>query len=173
MIDKNSFKGLLDELDELLGKQSEFRELTIYGGAALIALNIVGRATIDIDVFQPHLDKVLQEAVIQIAKRNKLSEFWINSTGKAFIKELPAGWRQRVESVYKGKHLVVNSLGRRDLVFTKLLAELDRQEDMADILALAPTTEELQFSEEQLLKLDNKIIWQNKVKELIASLKAK
>ena len=56
---------------------------------------------------------------------------------------LPTGWRVRVERIFEGQSLVLSTLGRPDLLKSKLFALCDRGTDMADCIALAPTDEEL------------------------------
>ncbi len=143
MIDKSNLHYLFSELDQFLFDNNESRSLTIYGGAALIALDILNRATFDINVFQPQLDKILLEAISAVGEKHNFNEYWVNSAGKAFVSELPEGWRSRRASIYSGKALNIFSLGRSDLIFTKILAELDRQENMPDIIRLKPSLNEL------------------------------
>jgi Nucleotidyltransferase of unknown function (DUF6036) len=173
VIDKSNLKALFTELDQHLVALNAVRSITIYGGAALIALDIHDRATVDIDIFQPRVDSQLLEAIRAIGKKNKLGEYWLNSTGAAFAQELPPGWASRTTPLYRGKALQVFLLSRQDLIFTKILAELDRQEDMADLLKLRPTPAELNAISPHLISLEKSKIWQNKIKEIIDFLLSK
>jgi hypothetical protein len=56
---------------------------------------------------------------------------------------LPPGWRVRVQLAYEGAAVRLDTLGRADLLKTKLFALCDRGTDLADCLALAPTAAEL------------------------------
>ncbi|MDC0980312.1 DUF6036 family nucleotidyltransferase [Bdellovibrionales bacterium] len=170
MIDKENIIALLEELDDSLSDQEESRTITIYGGAALISMNLLDRATVDIDVFQPNLDESLKKAIREVGEKHLLDELWINSTGSAFITELPKDWQDRTTLLFKGEYLTVKSLGRTDLIFTKLLAELDRGEDLKDLENLKPTRKELDFIKTSLLDLEDEKTWRNKVNKLIEHL---
>lgn len=170
MIDSKNILRLLKELDDYLFDRSAPRALVIYGGAALISMGITQRATVDIDVFQPKLDPILSEGIRFIAKKYLFDEHWINSTGNAFVKELPEGWRSRTVEYFKGRSLTISTLGRTDMIFTKLLAELDRQEDMQDLKQLKPTKDELNFIRMPLLSLEDSSEWRSKVREILNEL---
>lgn len=169
MIDKNNLQSLFTEIDEhLLGQgENSNRVLTIYGGAALISLGVSERATVDIDVFDPKLDEALERSIKSIAKKYFYDERWVNSTGSAFSYELPDGWRERSQIIFKGKLLTVKVLGRVDLIFTKFLAELDRGEDLEDLINLKPSHQELQSIERELKGLELEPTWSKKVDEII------
>ncbi|MBT4762875.1 MAG: hypothetical protein HOO06_14370 [Bdellovibrionaceae bacterium] len=173
MIEKKNLDLLFAELDELLSKQSMRYHLIIYGGAALIANNILDRVTVDIDVFEPQLDKHILAAIKEIAKRHMFDDLWINSTGNAFKNELPKNWKTRLLQVFKGTRLTISTLGRIDLIFTKFLAELDRQEDLEDLKSLNPTVAEIKEIRTPLLELENDKQWKEKVIELLNMFESK
>jgi len=56
---------------------------------------------------------------------------------------LPEGWERRVQPLWRGNALDLQTLGRQDLLCTKLVALMDREEDLQDCIAMAPTPEEL------------------------------
>lgn len=170
MIDAKILNKLFDESDRELRALGQFRVITINGGAALIHLGLIHRATYDIDIFSPQIDSHLKSVFMTVGQNNKLGPYWINSTGKAFIKELPSGWEERRQVIFKGQNLEVFHLGRKDLIFTKLLAELDRQEDYEDIIGLRPTKMELKSAEKHLLPLDSSEEWKSQVKKLIGQI---
>lgn len=167
MIEKSNLLRLFSELDQFLSERSAKRELVIYGGAALIAANILERVTFGVDVFQPQLDSLLCEGIKAVGAKYQLGEQWMNSTGRAFVTELPANWQSRVRLLYQGKYLTLKILGRTDLIFTKLLAELDRGEDLRDIVALKPTPEEASLAGSALLGLEDTAAWKAKVRKLV------
>jgi len=175
MIEKRNLLKLLGDLDAALEARGErlHRELVIYGGAALIALNIPDRATVDIDVFEPTLDLVLISTIKELAQKNMFDEHWINSTGLAFKHEMPKGWKQRTVIVFKGRFLSVKMLGRIDLIFTKILAELDRGEDLQDLIKLKPTQSEINSLRPHLCKLESGLAWQTKIEDLLQLLTRK
>ena len=171
MIDKRNLKELFRKLDLALSSYNEKRELVIYGGAAMISMSVADRATFDIDVFEPKIDPLLNDIIRSLGEEFSLGEHWINSTGKAFEYEMPVGWKERLRLIYEGSYLQVMSLGRLDMIFTKVLAELDRQEDFEDIISLSPSSDELQSIEPTLLVLEENKLWKQKVTELINKLK--
>jgi len=171
MIEKKNLNSLFKELDDALSLKKEKKSIIIYGGAALISLGILDRATVDIDVFQPQIDETFLKVINKVGEAHSFGELWINSTGNAFVKELPSKWEDRVDLIFDGKYLTVSRLGRLDLIFTKLLAELDRQEDMADLMRLKPTDSELERIQEPLLLLEDNELWKTKVEEIIKRIK--
>jgi hypothetical protein len=56
---------------------------------------------------------------------------------------LPDGWRERLRWAFEGRALRLKTLGRSDLLCTKLVTLVDRGTDYADCVALAPTLAEL------------------------------
>lgn len=72
---------------------------------------------------------------------------WLNSKSYDFVVIpgcMPQGWRQRLRPLLHGKALRLDTLGRQDLLCTKLVATVDREQDLDDCIALAPTAQELQ-----------------------------
>lgn len=172
MIDKGNLLNLFAEVDSHLKSQglSSCQGIVIYGGAALISIGVSERATVDIDVFAPKIDGALEAAIVNVAEKYDFDKNWINSTGRAFVDEMPKGWRDRVQPLYKGEVLIVKILGRIDLIYTKFLAELDRGEDLEDLKSLKPTKSELRRIEEQLKSLEESSLWKQKVDEIIGEL---
>jgi hypothetical protein len=76
-------------------------------------------------------------------------------------------WRDRIVPFFTGDWLEVYHLSRADLIFTKFLAELDRHEDLPDIVNLQPTRKELVEVERHLIELDSDEEWRQQVKNLI------
>ena len=56
---------------------------------------------------------------------------------------LPIGWRERAKRIFEGQALALSTLGRPDLLKSKLFALCDRGTDLPDGIALAPTAAEL------------------------------
>ena len=71
------------------------------------------------------------------------AEDWLNNGPMQLVDVLPIGWERRTRSVFIGEALKLATLGRRDLLLTKLFALCDRGTDLADCIALAPSFEEL------------------------------
>lgn len=172
MLVKENLLTLFKELDGLLKQdQVSISTIVIYGGASLIFQDIIDRATVDVDVFDPQLQDKFRLRVLELAQKHSLDPNWINSTGNAFKVEMPKGWQQRVDNLFTGEVLIVNSLSRVDLIFTKLLAELDRGEDLLDLNALQPTYQELDDLTPHLLSLESNPSWKQNVMKLLSLLK--
>lgn len=65
---ENDIISTLDLLNFYLGKRNENRTFIICGGASLILQHISNRATRDVDIISPKIDKVLKEASEEVAK---------------------------------------------------------------------------------------------------------
>jgi len=74
---------------------------------------------------------------------------------------------------FAGHALTLRSLGRTDLIRSKLFALCDRGIDLPDCLALAPTDEELEEVEEWVAAQDANPDWPEHVRAVIADLKAR
>lgn len=159
---------LIDEalrlVGELLQAQGERFRVVVIGGAAANLLGIVSRTTTDVDILafasrdrsgrirleppEEPLPRPMREAAATVADDLGLDSDWLN-TGPAsqWKTGLPPGLDDRIEwRDYGG--LVVGLVGRRDLIFFKLYASADQtgpdSVHFQDLLALAPTDEELE-----------------------------
>jgi hypothetical protein len=72
-----------------------------------------------------------------------LKDDWLNNGPMQLGDVLPVGWRDRVQRIFEGRALVLSTLGRSDLLKSKLFALCDRGTDLLDCVGLAPTAEEL------------------------------
>ena len=59
MINKGNISNIFEELDKALQNAGEKREFTIFGSGALMALDILSRETIDIDMVDPAIGQDL------------------------------------------------------------------------------------------------------------------
>ncbi len=170
MIAKENLMSLLKELDSELYLESPegiVREIVIYGGAAMILMEVPNRATFDIDIFDPStVDQVFEKVKNKIAQKYSFNRNWINATGGAFKHELMSKWEERTKVFYQGEKLIVKTLGRVDLLVTKFLAELDRGEDFEDLKNLNPTLKELDQVKAHLETLEDSEFWQKKINEV-------
>ncbi len=147
----------------------------VVGGAALNLLGIVWRATKDCDILHPTLPEEIQAAARAFAAERRrhgdaLKDDWLNNGPAALAKQLPGAWEERVQLAFSGAALELRSLGREDLLRSKLFALCDRGLDLPDCLALAPTADELAallpWVEEQDLNPD----WPGHVRATLADL---
>jgi hypothetical protein len=123
-------------------------EAIVVGGSALALLGVTSRQTRDFDIIAPELPATILEAATAFAREQRglgveLLDDWLNNGPMQLGDLLPEGWRLRVVLAFEGKALVLHSLGRADLLKTKLFALCDRGTDLPDCVDLAPTADEL------------------------------
>lgn len=125
----------------------EFEAVCI-GGTALALLGIINRETQDCDILSPEIPKEIQQLSMEFAREIpntdiSLRENWLNNGPISLIRDLEAGWRERLQLAFKGEALTLFTLGRADLLRSKLFALCDRAIDRNDCFALNPTKSEL------------------------------
>lgn len=140
-------------------------------GAALIALKIVSRGTKDVDVLTPKIDSELRAAAEAAGTILGLGKNWLNNGPSPLVKELPSDWDAQCTEVFKGSHLHVRSIGRRDLIYSKLYAAADRTDDIDDLISLKPSLQELEDAAALVLKQDASAIWPEIVEQCLAEVK--
>ena len=143
-------------------------EAVIIGGAALIVMEVVDRQTKDVDCLDPVIDSRIKQASIEFAKTNpvfRLQENWLNNGPSSLKRELPQDWNTRLREIFKGKALTLTTLGRIDLLRSKLYAYCDRQTDLDDCIALEPSLAELLECYPWLTERDASPLWPDHVLE--------
>jgi len=123
-------------------------EAVVIGGSALALLGVTTRPTQDVDILAPVLPAPIAEAAQAFAMEQRrggieLIDSWLNNGPIQLGEILPNGWQLRVQPAFQGQALVLTTLGRADLLKTKLFALCDRGTDLADCVALAPIAEEI------------------------------
>jgi len=141
----------------------------VIGGSALSLLGVIERQTRDFDILYPELPVDVVHAAVAFAAKQRengvdLSDEWLNNGPSQLVDVLPDGWRQRLRPAFQGRALTLTTLGRLDLVMTKLFALCDRGTDLADCLALAPTSPELDIAEPWLVTQDTHGMWPQHVR---------
>jgi hypothetical protein len=147
----------------------------VVGGTALVLLGIVARATNDCDVLYPKIPEEIAAAARAFAARMTadrvvLREDWLNNGPSSLARDLPDGWELRLQPLYGGQALTLRTLGRRDLLCTKLFALCDRQMDLLDCLAMAPLAGELEAVLPWLVAQDAHPGWPDHVRATVADL---
>ena len=112
-------------------------------------LGVILRPTKDCDVLWPALPPEVASAGREFAKERRrsgetLDDHWLNDGPSSLTRELPSGWRDRLQTAWVGRAIELRTLGRIDLLRSKLFALCDRAIDLPDCLALAPTRAELE-----------------------------
>jgi hypothetical protein len=138
-------------------------------------LGVVSRQTRDCDVLDPEIPPEVADAAKDFAvaarKRGEaLGDDWFNNGPISLADLLPDGWRSRVQTVFAGTALTLHSLGRTDLLRSKLFALCDRGLDLPDCIALAPTPEELEEILPWLTRQDLNPDWPAHVRTTLADL---
>lgn len=123
-------------------------DAVVIGGAALNLLGIISRATKDCDVLHPPLPVAIIEAARAFAAEVRkageaLQDDWLNNGPASLAPQLPPAWQERLQPLFTGAAIELRSLGRDDLLRSKLFALCDRAIDLGDCLALAPTADGL------------------------------
>jgi Nucleotidyltransferase of unknown function (DUF6036) len=141
---------ILQSFDRYLAARGLRFEAVIIGGAALNLLGIVSRATKDCDVLHPALPREIELAAAAFAKEttdsgSALDSLWLNNGPMSLTGQLPEGWQDRLQPAFNGVAIELRTLGRIDLLRSKLFALCDRAIDLGDCIALMPTAIELKL----------------------------
>lgn len=154
---------VLMHFDQFINKRNLSFEAVIIGGAALSVLGIISRQTRDCDVLHPIIPNNILKASKQFAKLYNLDSNWLNNGPKDLVKDLPKNWIDRTQVIFQGQALRIRTLGRIDLLRTKLYAYCDRGFDLADCLQLNPTKSELYVIKKWIKSLDTNQNWPSHV----------
>ncbi|MDO9181967.1 MAG: DUF6036 family nucleotidyltransferase [Bacteriovorax sp.] len=136
------------KFDQYLHKNSMHFEAIVIGGAALSILGIITRQTQDVDVLDPEIPNNILEAAKLFAtlegiSETSLKENWLNHGPESLRKYLRPNWRMRLQPLFQGSAITFTTLGRVDLIGTKILAYCDRGTDLKDCIDLKPSREEI------------------------------
>lgn len=167
---------MLEAFDLHLTERKLRLDAVVIGGAALNLLGIVHRTTKDCDILHPSLSAEVIEAAQNFAKTRRdagetLADDWLNNGPQSLAALLPSGWQERLVPAFKGQAIELMSLGRLDLLRSKVFSLCDRALDLKDCLALAPTGEELALIEPWLNEQDGNSEWTQHVHEVLMDLK--
>lgn len=163
------------DFDNFLEARGFSVSATVIGGAALQLMGIISRPTKDCDVLDPTLTADVLGAARDYATEQspQLAPDWFNNGPALLLRTLPIEWSTRLEPLYKGRALELKTLGREDFLRSKLFALLDRNIDLPDCIALAPTREELLSLLPWLNEQDGNEMWAEHVHDVIGGLARK
>ena len=149
--------GLLGEV--MAARDHPAQHFVVCGGSSLLALGLVSRAaTQDVDILarmesdalvSPRpLQEWLRLAAAEVGRQLDLPQDWLNdqvADPTLFSCGLPEGLKERLTSRSYGSRLCISFISRRDQVFLKLHAAVDRDggRHLQDLLELKPTAGEL------------------------------
>ncbi|MBN1608298.1 MAG: hypothetical protein JW940_16835 [Polyangiaceae bacterium] len=168
-------KVVLAAFDAHLAARHLRLEAVVIGGAALNLLGVVHRTTKDCDILHPALPQAVVEAAKEFAALRRadgdvLADDWLNNGPQSLAPLLPTGWQERLVVVFEGDVIVLRSLGRLDLLRSKVFSLCDRALDLNDCVALAPTPEELREIEPWLALQDGNPDWPDHVRSVLEDL---
>jgi len=171
-------KVTIAQFDVFLEKQGLFFEAVIIGGAALALLGVITRQTRDCDILDPllpiEIESAAKEFAISIRQSGEmLHDNWLNHEPASLSKLLPDGWQNHLQLVYKGNALILHTLGRKDLLRTKLFALCDRGTDLVDCIALKPSLDEIEEVISWVQEQDANPDWPQHVVSVCADLGAR
>jgi hypothetical protein len=150
-------------------------EAIIIGGAALNIMDVISRQTKDVDFLDPDIPLEIKKASEDFALKNPALKLdpknWMNNGPQSLTRDLPKEWRNDLQKIFKGKALQLWTLGRLNLLRTKLYAYADREIDYNDCIALSPTSEELDLCIEWVLAGDISELWPLRVEFIFKKLK--
>jgi hypothetical protein len=148
--------GLLGEL--LVARNHPAQHFVVCGGSSLLALGLVSRTTQDVDILarieanrlvtpRP-LPDWLRAAADDVGAQLDLPRDWLNdqvADETLFRCGLPDGLQSRLTPKGYGLRLQISFISRRDQIFLKLHAAVDRDggKHLQDLLDLQPTADEL------------------------------
>lgn len=168
---------IIEEFDQFLAKRGLSFEAVVIGGAALKLLGVIARETVDCDILDPKIPQEIMDASRDFAdtqpllKRSDIDRVnWLNNGPDSLLKYLPKGWRSRLQMAYNGEVLTLQTLGRIDLIATKLLAYCDRGQDKVDLIDLKVTKEEILKNLQWVEEYDNNPQWPQHVQQQLIEL---
>lgn len=117
--------------------------------------------SINIDCIDPMIPNVIKQAALDFKESNPALHLWENWLNGpiSLTDDPPNGWQERTVPLFEGDSISFRTLGRIDLLMTKLFALCDRQQDRDDCIALSPTHQELDQCLAWLLERDGNPYW--------------
>lgn len=162
---------LVTAFDAYLHERGLRFECVVIGGGAMILAGIIDRPTKDLDCLDPEIPEPIAQAARDFAHaRPELWERWFNNGPRSLIRDLPPDWEEHLQLVFEGKSLTLRTLGRLDLLRSKLFAYCDRQQDLDDCVALSPTAEELETCLPWVAERDGNPDWPRHVRVSLRAL---
>jgi len=81
---------------------------------------------------------------IKISQGKRMRETWLNDFASVFLENYPKDWSKRKQLIFKGKALTFHTVGRKELVYTKVWGFCQlRRADLETLKILKATKDEL------------------------------
>lgn len=154
---------IVPAFDRFLGERALSFSAIAIGGAALAIMNVIQRATRDLDLLESQIPSDISQAAKDFARAHSLSPDWLNCGPSSLARELPPDWRSSLVPLYSGNHLKLSTLSRLNLIRAKLWAMCDRMRDVDDLVALRPAKSEIQLAVDWVKPLDGNPNWSKHV----------
>lgn len=166
----------IEAFDDWLATRDLQLDATIVGGSALVMLGFTDRQTRDVDILYPSLSEEIVNAAKSFAAHLRaegveLDDDWLNNGPIRLSSALPSGWETRVQPLFNGRALKLNTLARADLLKSKLFALCDRGTDLADCIAMGPSINEIDIATPWLIHKDTHPGWTKHVYATLQDLK--
>jgi hypothetical protein len=152
-------KEIIPKFDEFLTSRRLRFEGVAIGGAALVVLDVIQRATRDIDLLETEIPAAISKAASEFASKYGLSEHWFNAGPADLLRYLPSSWKTDLQPLYSGMSLNLKTLSRINIIRTKFWAMCDRMRDVDDLIAIAPSDDEIEIALEWVRPLDANPAW--------------
>lgn len=157
-------KLVLEKFDSYLNEQDLNFSAIVIGGAALSILGVITRQTQDVDILDPEIPDDILRASKEFAKtfqieQTTLNENWLNHGPESLRKYLMADWKKRIVPLFIGEAIHFHTLGRIDLIGTKVLAYCDRGFDLQDCIDLKISKNELEQVVDWVKNYDSNPNW--------------
>lgn len=167
-------RDVIQSFDLFLSARNLRFDAVVIGGAALIIMDVVSRKTKDVDCLDPEIPEDIKKASIEFSELHKefrLSEEWLNNGPIDLKRVLPTDWQLRLVNLFEGKAIHFKTLGRSDLINSKLFACVDRGIDFEDCVGLKITLAEFKESYDWICLQDANPLWKKQVNLVFSKLK--
>ncbi len=166
-LDFTTLENAIIMLGQRLGQSKQQYEVVAIGGASLVLLGYIDRATKDLDLVavmeaghlmsaRPLPQGLLKEIAL-VGAALEIGENWMNDGPTSLLKAgLPDGFKERLE-IRKYDGLTIYFASRLDQICFKLYAAVDQgpaSKHYADLKQLKPTCDELKIAEKWCLTQD-------------------
>lgn len=150
---------IIPAFDEFLSKEGLRFEAIAIGGSALNILGVVTRTTQDLDLLSSPIPPVIATAAKAFAISQGIQSDWLNTGPIDLIQHFPNNWMNDLVPLYTGQSLKLKTLARQLFINVKFWAICDRARDIDDLIAMAPTSNELRAAVEWTTPLDGNQHW--------------